>query len=79
VPSNPMSPLDLKMGVALSPKDPFHEVLTEAAARALHYLRTIRERRVGVPQEALDKLSTLGGPLPAEGQDPQSILDPEAS
>src|ERR1700730_12740144 len=74
VPSNPISSRDLKTGAALSSKDPFQEVLTEAATRAHHYLRAIRERRVGVPQEALDKLSTLGGPLPTEGQEPQSVL-----
>jgi glutamate/tyrosine decarboxylase-like PLP-dependent enzyme len=74
VPSTPISSRDLKTGAALSSKDPFQEVLTEAAARARHYLRAIRDRRVGVPQEALDKLSTLGGPLPTEGQEPQSVL-----
>ena len=52
----------------------YQEALTEAAARARHYLQTIRERHVGVPQEALDKLPALGGPLPEHGQDVQSIL-----
>ena len=65
---------DLETGGATSSKDPFHEVLTEAASRAHQYLQTIHERRVGVPQEALDKLSILGGPLPLDGQDPQSVL-----
>src|SRR5262247_104017 len=58
----------------LSPKDDYQEVLTEAAARAYNYLRTIRERDVGVTQEALDKLPLLGGPMPRSGEDPQSIL-----
>jgi glutamate/tyrosine decarboxylase-like PLP-dependent enzyme len=55
-------------------KAPYEEVLTDAAARARNYLRTIRERYVGVPQEALEKLSSLGGPMPAHGQDPRAII-----
>src|SRR5262249_6947260 len=58
----------------LSPKDDYQEVLTEAAARAYNYLRTIREREVGVSQEALDKLPLLGGPMPRSGENPQWIL-----
>jgi glutamate/tyrosine decarboxylase-like PLP-dependent enzyme len=58
----------------LNPKDDYQEVLTEATARAYNYLRTIRERDVGVSQEALDKLPLLGGPMPRSGEDPQSIL-----
>src|SRR5262247_1095469 len=58
----------------LNPKDDYQEVLTEAAARVYNYLRTIRERDVGVSQEALDKLPLLGGPMPRSGEDPQSIL-----
>src|SRR5260370_29855446 len=54
--------------------DPFQEILTEAAARARHYLQTIRKRHVGVPQEALDKLPALGGALPTQGQDPKTVL-----
>jgi hypothetical protein len=38
-------------------------VLAEAAARANNYLRTIRERHVGVTQQALVKLPLLGGSL----------------
>ena len=58
----------------LSPKDDYQEVLTEAAARACNYLRTIRDRDVGVSQEALDKLPLLGGPMPRSGENPQWIL-----
>jgi glutamate/tyrosine decarboxylase-like PLP-dependent enzyme len=54
--------------------DPFREVLTDAATRAQNYLQTIRDRRVGVTREALDKLPALGGPLPLQGQHPSSIL-----
>jgi glutamate/tyrosine decarboxylase-like PLP-dependent enzyme len=55
-------------------KDPYEGVLTDAAARARNYLRTIRERYVGVPQEALEKLPLLGGPMPAHGEDPRAIM-----
>jgi glutamate/tyrosine decarboxylase-like PLP-dependent enzyme len=58
----------------LGVKDAYEEVLTDAAARARNYLRTIRERYVGVPQEALEKLPLLGGPMPAHGQDPRAIM-----
>src|SRR5580693_9975772 len=54
--------------------DPYDEILKEAAAHALHYLQTIRERHAGVPQEALKRLTALGGPLPSHGEDPQFIL-----
>jgi glutamate/tyrosine decarboxylase-like PLP-dependent enzyme len=72
--SNQVSAPDLRTDGEPTSKDPFQEILTEAAARAHHYLQTIRERHVGVLPEALDKLSALGGPLPVEGQHPQSIL-----
>jgi glutamate/tyrosine decarboxylase-like PLP-dependent enzyme len=54
--------------------DPYQEVLTDAAVRARNYLRMIRDRHVGVPQEALEKLPSLGGPMPAHGQDPHEII-----
>jgi glutamate/tyrosine decarboxylase-like PLP-dependent enzyme len=63
-----------KMGVACGPTDPYQEVLLEPATRAGHYLQQIRERHVGVKQEALDKLPLLGGSLPAKGEDPKSVL-----
>jgi glutamate/tyrosine decarboxylase-like PLP-dependent enzyme len=52
----------------------YQEILTAAAACAQNYLDAIRERRVGVPQEALDKLPALGGPLPIHGEDPKCVL-----
>src|SRR5215510_13232126 len=55
-------------------RDSYQEVLNEASARAYNYLRTIRERYVGVPQEALEKLPSLSGPMPAHGQDPCAII-----
>jgi glutamate/tyrosine decarboxylase-like PLP-dependent enzyme len=66
--------LDLGASAELTSKDPFQEILTEAAVRARRYLQTIGDRHVGVRQEALDRLPALGGPLLAQGQDPQSVL-----
>jgi glutamate/tyrosine decarboxylase-like PLP-dependent enzyme len=65
---------DMSTDAALISKDPFQEILAEAAARAQRYLQTIRERRVGVTQDALDRLPALGGTLSAQGQDPKSVL-----
>lgn len=54
--------------------DPYEMVLAEAAARSQRYIRTIRERHVGVMPEALDKMSALGGNLPKGGEDPRTVL-----
>jgi aromatic-L-amino-acid decarboxylase len=54
--------------------DLYEEVLTQAAVQARRYLRTIRERHVGVLPEAIEGLSALGGPLPARGENPLAIL-----
>jgi glutamate/tyrosine decarboxylase-like PLP-dependent enzyme len=54
--------------------DLYEEVLTQAAAQARRYLRTIRERHAGVIPEAIKGLSALGGPLPAQGENPLAIL-----
>ena len=69
-----MSSPDSRINVALISKDLFHEILTEGAASAYRYLGTIRERHVGVQQEALNRLPELGGTLPAQGQDAKSVL-----
>ncbi len=69
-----MSSPDPRTDAALISKDPFQEILTEAAASAHRYLQTIRERHVGVQQEALNRLPELGGTLPAQGQDAKSVL-----
>jgi len=66
--------LEMKPGKALNLEDPFQEILGEAAARAHRYLQTIRERCVGVTQEALDRLPALAGTLPAQGQEPKLVL-----
>jgi len=68
------SSLSMKAGATPGPTDPYREVLMEAVTRAGHYLRGIRERHVGVTQEALDGLPLLGGPLPMTGEDPRSVL-----
>lgn len=49
-------------------------LLKEAAAHALRYLHTIRERHAGVTEEALQRLTALGGSLPVHGEDPSSVL-----
>lgn len=54
--------------------NPYQEILADAAARAQNYLQRIRERHVGVSQEAIARLPTLGGPLPMQGQDPSYLL-----
>jgi aromatic-L-amino-acid decarboxylase len=54
--------------------DPFETLLPDAAIRAHRYLQTVRARHVGVIPEAFDKLPALGGPLPPQGQNPNSIL-----
>lgn len=55
-------------------RDSYHKILGDAAARAQSYLQSIGERHVGVTAEALDRLPALGGALPAEGQDSESLL-----
>ncbi len=54
--------------------DLYEEVLAQAAAQARHYLRTIRERHAGVLPEAIKGLRALGGPLPARGENPLTVL-----
>jgi aromatic-L-amino-acid decarboxylase len=58
----------------INPKDAHEEVLTDAAGRARNYLKTIRDRHVGVSQEALDKLPLLAGSLSANGEDSHALL-----
>ena len=50
--------------------DLYEEVLTQAAAQARRYLRTVRERHAGVLPEAIEGLRALSGPLPAWGENP---------
>jgi glutamate/tyrosine decarboxylase-like PLP-dependent enzyme len=52
----------------------YEGLLTEAFQRSLGYLNTVQRRHVGVRREAVDRLSVLGGPLPAFGEDSQSTL-----
>jgi glutamate/tyrosine decarboxylase-like PLP-dependent enzyme len=70
----PRFSLDAKPGTTQGSEGPYQEILLEAAARALQYLNTIRERHVGVTQEGLNKLPGLGGVLPAQGRDPKAVL-----
>ena len=63
-----------KRGPSVDANDLYEEVLTQAAAQAWRYLRTVRERHAGVPPEAIEGLSALSGPLPARGENPLAIL-----
>jgi len=58
----------------MDPMNVFQEILTDAARRANDYLRSIGERRVGIPREALAKLPRLGGSLTPQGEDPHRVL-----
>src|ERR1700677_4696880 len=69
-----MGPRKAKRGGRVDANDLYEEVLTQAAAQARRYLRTIRERDAGVPPEAIKGLSALGGPLPFRGENPLAIL-----
>ena len=55
--------------------DLYEEVLTQAAAQARRYLRTVRERHAGVLPEAIEGLRALSGPLPAWGENPLAVLE----
>jgi glutamate/tyrosine decarboxylase-like PLP-dependent enzyme len=57
-----------------TPVNPYQEILADAAARAQNYLQGIRERHVGVSQEAIAELAALGGSLPIQGQYSSQIL-----
>ena len=52
----------------------YREVLSESIISASRYLETIQDRRVGVNQEALERLQQLGGALPIDGGDPRCVL-----
>jgi glutamate/tyrosine decarboxylase-like PLP-dependent enzyme len=69
-----MNTQDSIAGPQQTASNPYEEVLGAAAAHAQRYLQTIRERHAGVTVEALQRLTALGGPLPAQGQDPVSVL-----
>lgn len=50
------------------------EVLEQAAQAAIRYLDGVRTRRVGADATAVAGLPALGGPLPAAGEPPASVL-----
>jgi glutamate/tyrosine decarboxylase-like PLP-dependent enzyme len=56
-------------------RDPYTEILGEAAARSQHYLRSIGERHAGVTPGSIASLLALGGVLPDQGEEPRSILE----
>lgn len=51
------------------------DLLHHAAARAIQYLQTIRERRVGPSEEAASRLAELDGPFPEEPLDPEKVIE----
>ena len=51
-----------------------HELLNDAAARAIRYLDGLEARRVTPAPEALTALKELEGPLPEEPTDPVAVL-----
>jgi glutamate/tyrosine decarboxylase-like PLP-dependent enzyme len=52
----------------------YEDVLTLAATLGRRYLRTIRDRHVGVLPQAIDGMHALGGALPARGENPLAVL-----
>ena len=60
--------------LAHSPEPTTRALLNDAADRALRYIETIRERRVGPAPEAVERLARLAEPLPANGVDPAAVL-----
>ncbi len=50
------------------------KLLTAAARRSIQYLDAITHRRVVASSEAVERLRTLGGPLPQSPTDPQDVL-----
>src|SRR5215469_9838240 len=53
---------------------PMHELLNDAAARAIRYLDGLDARRVAPTPEAIADLKELDGPLPEEPTDPATVL-----
>ena len=52
----------------------FESTLTFTARRAARYLHDVEERSVSPSRAAIDRLETLGGPLPAAPAGPDEIL-----
>lgn len=50
------------------------ELLNDAAMRAMTYLETLDERPVAPDADAVARLSALGGPLPAQPDNPAQVL-----
>lgn len=51
-----------------------HDLLRDAAERAIRYLDTLDARPVAPPPEAVARLAQLGGALPAGPSDPAAVL-----
>jgi glutamate/tyrosine decarboxylase-like PLP-dependent enzyme len=52
----------------------FESTLISTARRAARYLREVQERSVSPASAAVDRLSSLGGPLPAGSANPEEVL-----
>jgi glutamate/tyrosine decarboxylase-like PLP-dependent enzyme len=63
-----------KRSVILADQQAVTQLLTEAGARAAHYLATLDDRPVQPTRAAIDRLSELGGDLPSETTDPFTVL-----
>jgi hypothetical protein len=53
---------------------PEQRAFLDAAKRGIHYLATIRARRVFPEQDALEALAGLSGDLPANPSDPMDVI-----
>ncbi len=51
------------------------DLLNHAAARAIQYLQTIRERRVGPSEEGAGGMAELDGPFPEEPLEPEKVIE----
>ncbi|MEN6533447.1 MAG: pyridoxal-dependent decarboxylase [Bryobacteraceae bacterium] len=51
------------------------DLLHHAAVRAIQYLQTIRERRVGPSEEAANRLAELDGPFPENPCSPEDVIE----
>jgi glutamate/tyrosine decarboxylase-like PLP-dependent enzyme len=55
-------------------KEPYRDLLNDAASRGTRYLEEIHERRVTPAEDALNKLGLLGGPLSEKGEEASTVI-----
>lgn len=56
------------------PRSPYEALLNQACATAQDYLASVRDRHVGVTQQALDGMLALGGAMPVAGEPADLVL-----